>query len=136
LVLIFSFFGRGIVEFSFRHGSHESFKKVIQVFDSIVTLLVLILSAVVGKIFKESVIVLLLLLFIYISIYLYSFILTAKGFLRGGSETTIRHTTQRIHISKITHRAETKHSTQNYTNNRGHTAHSEYNAKTINRYYS
>jgi hypothetical protein len=35
-----------------------------------------------------------------------------------------------IHIShKITQHAETRHSTQSYTNNEGHIPHSEYNAK-------
>jgi hypothetical protein len=32
---------------------------------------------------------------------------------------------------KITHHTQTKHSTQNYTNNKGHTTHNEYNANTI-----
>jgi hypothetical protein len=32
---------------------------------------------------------------------------------------------------KITHHAQTKHSIQNYTNNKGHTIHNEYNANTI-----
>jgi uncharacterized protein YceK len=53
------------------------------------------------------------------------FILTANEFLSGGCGTTITH--------KITHQAQTKHSTQNYTNNRGntHTTHIEFNANTI-----
>jgi hypothetical protein len=54
----------------------------------------------------------------------YLFILTANGVLLGGSGTT-RHNT------KITHHAQTKHSTQNYTNNKGHTTHNEYSANTI-----
>jgi hypothetical protein len=55
---------------------------------------------------------------------------TANGFIPGGSDTTIRHNTQ--HTShKITHHAQTKHSTQNYTNSKGHTTHIEYNANTI-----
>jgi hypothetical protein len=37
------------------------------------------------------------------------------GSLPGGSDTTIRHNTH-----KITHQAQTKHSTQSYTNNKGH----------------
>jgi hypothetical protein len=32
---------------------------------------------------------------------------------------------------KITHRGQTKHSTQNYTNNKGHTTHNKYDANTI-----
>jgi hypothetical protein len=36
----------------------------------------------------------------------------------------------KIHIShKITYHAETKHSTQSYTNNKGHITHNEYNTK-------
>jgi hypothetical protein len=31
----------------------------------------------------------------------------------------------------MTHHAQTKHSTQSYTNNKGHITHSEYNANTI-----
>jgi hypothetical protein len=47
------------------------------------------------------------------------------GFSPGGSGTTIRYNTQ-IHIShKITHHAQTKHNTQNYTNNKGHITHNE-----------
>jgi hypothetical protein len=35
-----------------------------------------------------------------------------------------------MHIShKITHHAQTKHSTQSYANNKGHITHNEYNAK-------
>jgi hypothetical protein len=35
----------------------------------------------------------------------------------------------KLHIShKITHHAQTKHSTQSYTNNKGHITHDEYNA--------
>jgi hypothetical protein len=47
------------------------------------------------------------------------FILTANGPLPSGSDTT------------ITHHAQTKHSTQNYTHNKGHTTHNVYNANTI-----
>jgi hypothetical protein len=47
-------------------------------------------------------------------------VLTENWCLPGGSGTTIRHNTQI-----------TKHSTQNYTNNKGHTTHNEYNANTI-----
>jgi hypothetical protein len=58
------------------------------------------------------------------------FTLTANGFLPGGIGTTIRHDKQ--HTShKITHNPQTKHITQNYTNNKGHTTHNEYNANTI-----
>jgi hypothetical protein len=53
------------------------------------------------------------------------FILTADECLPGGSGTTIRQNTQ------ITHHAQTKHSIQNYTNNKGHTTHNEYNVNTI-----
>jgi hypothetical protein len=48
------------------------------------------------------------------------FILTANGFLSGGSGATIRHNTQ------ITHNDQTKHSTQNYIHNK-HTTQNEYN---------
>jgi hypothetical protein len=42
----------------------------------------------------------------------------------------IQHT--KIHIShKITHHAQTRHSTQSYTNNKGHITHNEYNAKKV-----
>jgi hypothetical protein len=40
-----------------------------------------------------------------------------------------QHTNYTLH--KITHHAETKHSTQNYTNNKGDTTHNEHNANTI-----
>jgi hypothetical protein len=52
-------------------------------------------------------------------IIIYLFILTANGFLPSGSGTTIRHNTQ-ITSHKTTHHSQTKHSTQNYTNNKGH----------------
>jgi hypothetical protein len=46
-----------------------------------------------------------------------------------GSGTTIRHNAQ-IHIShNISHYAQTKHSTQSYTNNKGHITHKEYNTQ-------
>jgi hypothetical protein len=32
--------------------------------------------------------------------------------------------------------SQTKHSTQNYTNNKGHTTYSEQNANTVNKYYN
>jgi hypothetical protein len=47
-------------------------------------------------------------------------ILTANGFVPGGSGITIRHKTQ------ITHHTQTKHSTQNYTNNKEHTTHMQW----------
>jgi hypothetical protein len=47
------------------------------------------------------------------------FILTANGYLPGGSGTTIRHNKQ------------IKHITQNYTNDKGHMTHKEYNENTI-----
>jgi hypothetical protein len=54
---------------------------------------------------------------------------TANGILRSG--TTVRHNTQ-IHIShKITHHAQTKHSTQKYTNNKGHITHNAYNTTKV-----
>jgi hypothetical protein len=61
----------------------------------------------------------------YIVIIIYLFILTANVFLPGGSGTTIRYNAQ------ITHHTQTKHSTQNYTNNKGHTTHNEYNENTL-----
>jgi ABC-type transport system involved in multi-copper enzyme maturation permease subunit len=51
--------------------------------------------------------------------------LTANVFLPGGSVITIRHNTQ-----NNTPRSNKKHRTQNYTNNREHTTHNEYNAIT------
>jgi hypothetical protein len=51
-----------------------------------------------------------------INFIIYLFILTANEFLPDGS---VRHNTQ------ITHQAQTKHSTQNYTK------HNEYNTNTI-----
>jgi hypothetical protein len=57
-------------------------------------------------------------------IILLLFILTANGFLPGGNGTTIRRNTQ------ITHHAETKHSTQNYTNIKEHITRNKYNANT------
>jgi hypothetical protein len=52
--------------------------------------------------------------------YYYVFNWTANGFLPSGSGTTIRHNTK-MHIShKISHHAQTKHSSQSYTNNKGH----------------
>jgi hypothetical protein len=58
-------------------------------------------------------------------IIIYLFILIVNGVLPGGIGTTIRHNTQ------ITHHAQTKHSTQNYKNNKGHTTYNEYNANAI-----
>jgi hypothetical protein len=55
--------------------------------------------------------------FLIITIIIYLFILTANGFLPGGSGTAIRHNTQ------ITHHSQTKHSTKNSTNNKGYTTH-------------
>jgi hypothetical protein len=54
---------------------------------------------------------------------------TANVFLPGGCGTTIRHNTQ-IYIShKITHHAQTMHSTISYTNNNEHVTQNEQNAK-------
>jgi hypothetical protein len=58
-------------------------------------------------------------------LFIYLLTLTADGFLPGGSGTTIRHNTQ------ITHHPQTKHITQYYTNNDGHTTRNEYNANSI-----
>jgi hypothetical protein len=75
--------------------------------------------------FTSSVILLLLIYFYYY--------LNCKWFLPGGNGTAIRHT--QIHTShKITHHAQTEHSTQSYTNNRGHIAHNEYNTKRMQSY--
>jgi hypothetical protein len=55
---------------------------------------------------------------IIIIIIIVIIIMTANGALPGGSITTIRHSTQ-LHISlRISHYAQTKHSTQSYTNNK------------------
>jgi hypothetical protein len=59
----------------------------------------------------------LLLLLLFISI--------VNGFLPGGSGTKIRYNTQIKHTTKIPNLAETKHSTQNYTNTKGHTTRNE-----------
>jgi hypothetical protein len=45
--------------------------------------------------------------------------------------TTIRHNTQITHITQNNTPHSNNHSTQNYTNNKGHTTHNEYNANTI-----
>jgi hypothetical protein len=50
-------------------------------------------------------------------------------FLTGGSGTTVRHITQ------ITHHSQTKHSTQNYTHNKGHTTQNEHNKYSYNYKY-
>jgi hypothetical protein len=47
----------------------------------------------------------------------------------GGSGTTVRHNTNNT-SHKITHHAQTKHGTQNYTHNKEHTTHNQYNANT------
>jgi hypothetical protein len=59
-----------------------------------------------------------------IPLFLLLFILIANWFSLDGSGTAIRHNTQ------ITHHTQTN-STQNYTKNKGHTIHNEYNASTI-----
>jgi hypothetical protein len=59
------------------------------------------------------------------------FILTANGVLPGGIGTTIRHNIQITHVTQNGTPHSNKHSTQNYTNNKGHTTHNEYNANTI-----
>jgi hypothetical protein len=53
------------------------------------------------------------------------FILTVNGCLTGGSCTTMRYNIQ------IIHHAQTKHTTQNFTNTEGHTTHNEYNENTL-----
>jgi hypothetical protein len=60
---------------------------------------------------------------------------TANGFLPRGSGTTLRHNTQHI-PKKITHHAQTNHSTQKCANNKGHTTHNEYKAFEISIYYN
>jgi hypothetical protein len=45
--------------------------------------------------------------------------------------TTIRHNTQITHITQNNTPHSNKQSTQNYTNNKGHTTHNEYNENTI-----
>jgi hypothetical protein len=61
------------------------------------------------------------------------FNLTANGFLPGGNGTTVRHNTQKYMSHKITHYAQTKHSIQSHTNNKGHISHThnEYNTKKV-----
>jgi hypothetical protein len=54
-----------------------------------------------------------------------------KWVLPGVSDTTIRHNTQ-IHMSKKGHITLKNSRHTNYTNNKGHTAHSKYNVNTIN----
>jgi hypothetical protein len=49
--------------------------------------------------------------------------------------TTIRHNTQKYTSHQIAHHAETKHSTQSCTNNKGHITHNEYNEKKIKATY-
>jgi hypothetical protein len=56
---------------------------------------------------------------------------TANGFLPSGSSTTIRHNTKIHIVHKISHHTQTKHSTQSYTNNKGHISHDEYNTKKL-----
>jgi hypothetical protein len=68
---------------------------------------------------------------IIIFIILPVFILNANGFLLGGSGTTIRHNTQITHITQNNTPHSNKHITQNYTNNKGHTTHTECNANTV-----
>jgi ABC-type microcin C transport system permease subunit YejB len=52
--------------------------------------------------------------------------------LPGGSGTTIRLNTQMTHITQNnTHHAQTEHSTQNYTNNKGQPTNNECNANTL-----
>jgi hypothetical protein len=46
------------------------------------------------------------------------------------TEPLQQDTTQKYTYHKIKHDAQTKHSIQNYTNNKGHTAYNEYNANT------
>jgi ABC-type transport system involved in multi-copper enzyme maturation permease subunit len=65
-------------------------------------------------------------------LYYYLFILTGNGILPGGSGITMRHNTQITHITQNnTPRSNEIQHTQNYTHNKGHTTHHEYNANTI-----
>jgi hypothetical protein len=57
-----------------------------------------------------------------------------KLVLTCGSGTTIRRNTQIKHIIEIIHCPQAKQCTHNYTNNKGHTTHSEYNVNTIDKY--
>jgi hypothetical protein len=59
------------------------------------------------------------------------FILTANGFLPGGSGTTIRHNPQIAHIKQnnTPHSNKTQH--KKYANNKGHITHNEYNENTL-----
>jgi cytoskeletal protein RodZ len=77
-----------------------------------------------GRLHNHELLLLLLLLLLL-------FILAASGFLSGGSGTTIRHNTQITHITQNYTPSSKEHSTQNYTNNKGHIIHSKYNANTI-----
>jgi hypothetical protein len=85
-----------------------------------------------GDILRLTVLLLLLLLVVVVVvlvllIWKLLFSWTAKVLLPCGSGTTIGQHGQ-IRIShKISHHSQTKHSTQSYTNNRGHIAFNEYN---------
>jgi hypothetical protein len=59
---------------------------------------------------------------LYFLLYYYYF--NCKLFFFGGSGNTIRHNT---------HHTQRKHSTRDYTNNKGHTTHTECNAQDVHR---
>jgi hypothetical protein len=67
------------------------------------------------------------LIFLWNTIIVY---LTANKVFPCGSRTTIRHNTNKT-SQKITHHSQTKHNIQNYSHNKGHTIHNEYNTNTI-----
>jgi hypothetical protein len=57
---------------------------------------------------------------------------TANGFLPGGKGATIRHDIHKyntIQTHKISYHAQTKQSTQSYTNNKGNITYTEYNTQ-------
>jgi hypothetical protein len=52
----------------------------------------------------------------------------------SGTENKIQQTNSKLH--KKIHQDQTKHGTQNYTNNKGHNKYNKYNANTVNKYYN
>jgi hypothetical protein len=66
----------------------------------------------------------------FIIIVIIVIITTANGLLSCGSGTAIRRTTEITHHQS--NHPETKHSTQNYTNNKGHTTHNTTQLQLIN----
>jgi amino acid transporter len=86
--------------------------------------------------FQESTVVVLkiIVIIIIIIIIIITIILTENRFLHNVSGTTIRHYTQITHITQNNIPRSKKHSTRNYTNNKEHTRHNEYNANTSYNY--